>query len=183
MAEDRRRQAVSAARRLLDAEGEDALSMRRIAGELGIRAPSLYKHFADKAALETALIADGLQSLYQALDAGDRGLAGIAASYRRFALAHPHLYSLMTERPLPRTELPAGLEDQAASPLHEVLADEHQARAAWAAAHGLAILEIHGRFPPGADLQAAWDALVTAFAPEKVKSQQTNADRRRDSHA
>ena len=42
VAEDRRRQAVSAARRLLDAEGEDALSMRRIAGELGIRAPSLY---------------------------------------------------------------------------------------------------------------------------------------------
>ena len=142
MAEDRRRQAVTAARRLLDAEGEEALSMRRIAAELGIQAPSLYKHFADKAAL----------------DGGDRCLAGIAASYRRFALAHPHLYSLMTERPLPRTELPAGLEDQAASPLHGVLPDEHQARAAWAAAHGLAILEIHGRFPPGADLQAAWDA-------------------------
>ena len=167
MAEDRRRQAVTAARRLLDAEGEEALSMRRIAAELGIRAPSLYKHFADKAALETALIADGLHSLYQALDGGDRNLAGIAASYRSFALAHPHLYSLMTERPLPRTELPAGLEDQAASRLHGVLPDEHQARAAWAAAHGLAILEIPPRFPPGADLQAAWEALVTAFGSEK----------------
>ncbi len=167
MAEDRRREAVRAARRLLEAEGEEALSMRRIAAELGIRAPSLYKHFADKAALETALIADGLHSLSQTLDAGGRDLAGIAASYREFALTHPHLYSLMTERPLPRTGLPAGLEDQAASPLHGVLPDQHQARAAWAAAHGLAILEIHGRFPPGADLHAAWDALVAAFDPEK----------------
>lgn len=87
VAEDRRREVVSAARRLLEAEGEAALSMRRIAAELGIRAPSLYKHSADKAALETALIADGLLSLYQTLDAADRDLAGIAASYRQFA---PH---------------------------------------------------------------------------------------------
>jgi AcrR family transcriptional regulator len=166
VAEDRRTQTIAAARRLLEAEGEQGLSMRRIAAELGIRAPSLYKHFADKAALETALIADGLQSLYAELQAGTSDLAGVAASYRRFALSHPHLYALMTERPLPRAELPAGAEDQAASPLQAVLPDEDQARAAWAGAHGLSILEIHGRFPPGADLDSAWAALVAAFGHE-----------------
>jgi len=34
--------------------------MRRIADRLGMRAPSLYKHFPDKRALEAAVISDGL---------------------------------------------------------------------------------------------------------------------------
>lgn len=34
------------------------------------------------------------------------------------------------------------------------------ARAAWAWAHGLVILEIAQRFPPDADLDAAWAVLV-----------------------
>jgi hypothetical protein len=50
-------------------------------------------------------------------------------------------------------------------PLRAVLPDENTARAAWAAAHGLAILELNGRFPPGADLDAAWEAMVAAFNP------------------
>ena len=39
--------------------GPDALTMRRLAERLGIRAPSLYKHLPDKAALEAAIIATG----------------------------------------------------------------------------------------------------------------------------
>jgi AcrR family transcriptional regulator len=35
------------------------LTMRRLADRLGIRAPSLYKHFPHKAALEVAIIIDG----------------------------------------------------------------------------------------------------------------------------
>ena len=50
---------VDAARTLLEEEGLDALSMRRLADRIGIRAPSLYKHFADKQDLEAALISDG----------------------------------------------------------------------------------------------------------------------------
>ena len=53
-------EAVVAARRLLEDEGPSALTMRRLADELGIRAPSLYKHFTGKAAVELALIEDAL---------------------------------------------------------------------------------------------------------------------------
>jgi AcrR family transcriptional regulator len=35
--------------------------MRRLAERLGIRAPSLYKHLPDKAALEAAIIATGFE--------------------------------------------------------------------------------------------------------------------------
>jgi AcrR family transcriptional regulator len=52
---------VAAARRLLEEEGPEALTMRRLAGRLGIKAPSLYKHLPDKTALQAAIIATGLE--------------------------------------------------------------------------------------------------------------------------
>src|SRR2546423_15137507 len=39
---------VEVATAILDREGLDALSTRRLARELGVRAPSLYNHFATK---------------------------------------------------------------------------------------------------------------------------------------
>ena len=39
--------------RIIDEEGLDAVSIERIASELGVRGPSLYHHFADKAAILT----------------------------------------------------------------------------------------------------------------------------------
>jgi len=163
VAEVRHREAVAVARRLLEAEGEDALSMRRIAAELGIRAPSLYKHLDGKADLELALIIEALEEIGDVLASAAPDLGAMARAYRRYALEHPHLYVLVTQRPLPRERLPEGLEQGAARPLVEAIGDEHRARAAWAAAHGMAILELNGRFPPGADLDAAWAALVAAF--------------------
>jgi Tetracyclin repressor-like, C-terminal domain len=63
----------------------------------------------------------------------------IAAAYRACALAHPHLYRLMTYQPLRRDLLPAGLEAQAAQPFAEAAGyDVARARAMWASAHGLA---------------------------------------------
>jgi AcrR family transcriptional regulator len=39
---------VEVATEIIDAEGLDALSTRRLAQELGVKAPSLYNHFATK---------------------------------------------------------------------------------------------------------------------------------------
>lgn len=139
--------------------------MRRLADEMGIRAPSLYKHLKDKDELRTALIAAAIGELGAALRASGPDLAGLAAAYRSWALASPHLYRLATSGRLDRDRLPAGTEDDAADPLFRALGSEDRARAAWASAHGLAILEIDGRFPPGADLDQAWAAMVDAFAP------------------
>src|SRR5262245_32765383 len=140
--------------------------MRRLAERLGIRAPSIYKHLPDKLSLEHAVISAGFVELAEvfegALD-GDDPLGVLAHAYRRFAREHPHLYRLMTERPLRRDLLEPGAEDRDALPVQRVTGDPDTARAVWAFAHGMTILELNGRFPPGADLDAAWEHGLAAF--------------------
>jgi len=156
--------AVAVARDLLEREGPGALTMRRIAGELGIRAPSLYKHYPDKRALEAAVVAEGLTEFGLVMAAasarGDNPVRSMALTYRRWALAHPHLYRLMNDRPLARDLLPPGLEDEAAEPVVSVFGPGATARVAWALAHGLVSLELADRFPAGADLGAAWEEAI-----------------------
>lgn len=166
---ERQRQIAEAARALLDAEGPDGLTMRRVADALGIKAPSLYKHVPDKTALEALVVAEGFLEYAEALESAiadaDDPLSALATAYRDYAVAHPHLYRLMNYRPLRRDLLPEGLEDRAALPLLAVLGhDAPKARALWAFAHGMVSLEIDGRFPPDADLSATWKAGLATFA-------------------
>jgi AcrR family transcriptional regulator len=164
----RREEIVQVARELLEEEGAGALSMRRLADRLGIRAPSIYKHVPDKQSLENALISGGFEEMAEAferalVDADDPVLA-VAEAYRAFARRHPHLYRLMTERPLDRARLAPGVEDRAARPVVESFGgDVDRARAAWAFAHGMTILELNDRFPSDADLDAAWRSGLEAL--------------------
>jgi AcrR family transcriptional regulator len=158
---------VAAASRLLEEGGPDVLTMRNLGAAVGIRAPSLYKHFPDKAAVEIELINAGFEALADQFEADlaahGASLATIARTYRAFAQARPHLYRLMTAGPLPRERLRPGVEDRASAPLVRVVGDGDLARAAWAFAHGMVILELDDRFPPDADLAAAWAAGIAAF--------------------
>ncbi len=165
----RAREIVATARALLESEGPDHLTLRALARRLGIRAPSLYNHFPDKGSLEAALIATGLLELALALEVAARDaadpLGSLAAAYRSYATRHPHLYRLITERPLPRERLPEGLEERAAAPIVVAAGgDVDRARAAWAFAHGMVLLELTGRFRPGADVDAAWRAGIVRLA-------------------
>lgn len=164
----RRREIVEAAREILESEGADGLSMRAIAERLGIRAPSLYKHFADKHAIEHALISAGFDEQAIAFDEAARApspLHAIAVAYRTFAHDHPHLYRLMTEKPLDRARLEEGAEARASLPILLAFGgDVDAARAAWAFAHGMTILELNQRFPDDADIEAAWGRGLALFA-------------------
>jgi AcrR family transcriptional regulator len=168
----RAREIVGVALELLEEEGADGLSMRRLADRLGIKAPSIYKHFPDKEALEAAIISIGFEQQAEAFERALEGAAdplrAIGAVYRRFALAHPHLYRLMTERELNRALLEPGVEERAARSVVDALGgDVDLARASWAFAHGMTILELDRRFPPAADLDAAWDRGMAAFGSRR----------------
>jgi hypothetical protein len=87
----------------------------------------------------------------------------VLEAYRAFALRRPALYRVMTDRPLPRDRLPEGLEDRTAAIIVDAAGGRDRGRALWALAHRLVSLELAGRFPPDADLDAAWAAGAAAF--------------------
>jgi AcrR family transcriptional regulator len=161
---------VGVARRVLEEEGRDALTMRRIAEVMGIKAPSIYKHLDGKHQVELALLEEGLAEMGDALHAAvgaadgarDR-VAALLAVYRREASAHPNLYRLATIGTLPRDELTPGLEDWAGEPFFLVTGDPFVAQALFSFAHGLVTMEIDGRCPPGSDLDRTWAAGAAAF--------------------
>jgi AcrR family transcriptional regulator len=170
----RAEQIAAAARLLLEREGPGALTMRRLGEELGIRAPSLYKHLASKKALEVALIEEAFRDIGAALHAALEGrdnpadaTRNLLATYRQFGLAQPNLYRLATAGRLPREDLTPGLEGWAGEPFLLATGEPHLAQALWSFAHGMVILEIDGRYPGDArdsELDKTWEAGATAFA-------------------
>ncbi len=158
---------VAAARRVLDRDGPQGLTMRSVAAELRIKAPSLYKHVASKAAIEVELIAAAMAEIGEALHAtlaAGGTVADLLATYRREAQSRPNLYRLATAGELPREQLPPGLEDWAGEPFFTATGEPHRAQALWSFAHGMVILELDGRFPPGSDLDGTWAEGAAAFA-------------------
>jgi len=163
---------IAAARLLLESEGREALTMRRLGQALGIRAPSLYKHLPGKHAVEVALIEIGLAEIGEALHraASDQralaeagAVASVLATYRAESLARPNLYRLATSGQLPRGELTPGLEDWAGEPWFLAAGDPFLAQAMWSFAHGMVILELDQRYPEGSELDRTWQAGAAAF--------------------
>ena len=160
---------VAAARKVLEDEGAGALTMRRLAHELHMQAPSLYKHFASKAAVESALIGEAMFDLgdraHDALHADGPGTAlwRLLEVYRLNGRAHPNLYRLATSGRLDRDSLPDGLEEWAGNPWFVVTGDASSAQALWSFAHGMLVLELDQRYPPGSDLDRTWRAGAEAF--------------------
>jgi AcrR family transcriptional regulator len=166
----RREEVVNAAERILEDEGPDAVTMRRLAAALGVRAPSLYKHVKGKPEILAALQERALDRIAVALGAAaDQAPTGgelpaMAGAYRAWARAHPRLYELSTRHPLDRGRLSPGVEEAAAAPLLRVTGGRLPvARALWGLAHGLVDLELAGRFPPDADVDAAWAYAIGAL--------------------
>jgi AcrR family transcriptional regulator len=84
---------LEAALELVDARGPDGLSMRRLAGALGVDPMAIYHHLSGKRALLDALVAQVFGAL-EPPPAGASWQAQVRAfawSYRRIARAHPAL--------------------------------------------------------------------------------------------
>ncbi|MER5418463.1 TetR/AcrR family transcriptional regulator [Streptosporangium roseum] len=173
---------VSAARALLEEEGRDALTVRALADRLGIRAPSLYKHFSDKAAVEAALMERGLAETGAALHAAlhstpaEEPIGAVLRAYRRIGLAHPNLYRLTTSGPLPRQRLAPGLEEWAGTPFFLAAGEPYLAQALWSFAHGMVILELDGRYPEGSDLDRTWSEGAHAFTARRLRVEWPGAE-------
>jgi AcrR family transcriptional regulator len=96
-----------AARRLLDKQGVEAVTMRRVAAAVDITAMAVYRHYADRKALLNALADEGFRELAERLAAEHR-VGSVRASTDieqrltrvldvnlSFALKNPRLFELM----------------------------------------------------------------------------------------
>ena len=92
---------VSEARQLIEGEGPDGLSMRRVAAAAGITAMAIYRHYADRTALLNAVADEGFAELSARLQKlrlrGDleSRLLQVADVFLDHALENPGLFELM----------------------------------------------------------------------------------------
>jgi AcrR family transcriptional regulator len=103
------------ARRQLAVSGAQGLSLRAVARELGMVSSALYRYFAGRDELLTALIIDAYSALADEVEATDRAShpAGFRARWqavcrtvRAWATAHPHEYALVYGSPVPGYHAP-----------------------------------------------------------------------------
>jgi len=150
----RRLDVLRAARSVAEADGWPAVTMRRLASDLGVTQPVLYTVFDGRQALLDAVALDGFDALARALEeSGDRPVARMRA-YLDFAARNPRVYEAMFSLP---TALPFGADDVPAplrlafSALRAAFPDADGTRAelAWSMLHGIASLAARGRLPAG----------------------------------
>jgi AcrR family transcriptional regulator len=91
--------------RLVDEHGLDAVSMRKIANELDVRAPSLYSHYANK----DELLDDIARTVAENVDVSgfddddwQNALRSWARSYRNALAAHPNMVPFLAYGPSDR---------------------------------------------------------------------------------
>jgi AcrR family transcriptional regulator len=130
---------TAAARRQRAADGAPALSLRAVARELGMVSSGLYRYFASRDELLTALIVDAYDAIGTAAEAADAAceredLGGrwLAAGHavRAWALEHPHEYALVYGSPVPGYRAPTetvGPASRVTLVLAGIVADGHAA--------------------------------------------------------
>ena len=93
---------VRAAEDVLQEEGLAALSLRRIAREVGVAPSAVYNHFENREALLASVAADGYRAItnleltaYNSSDAPHIVVRRLVLDYLQFAARNPELYRLM----------------------------------------------------------------------------------------
>lgn len=89
---------LDAAYDLVAKAGHEALSLRQVAGAVGVAHRSIYNHFEDREALLDAVATEGFTRLGAILKKA-QSAADYTRQYVRFALGNPSIYALMSNRP------------------------------------------------------------------------------------
>jgi AcrR family transcriptional regulator len=104
-----RREIIDAAWRVAREKGLAHVTLREVAGLVGMRAPSLYTHFASKNAIYDAMFGDAWTQFLEYIEAAESGaptnsraaMRYYARVYFDFAVAFPARHELMSLRTIP----------------------------------------------------------------------------------
>ncbi len=177
------------ASQVLEQEGPNALSMRRITEQAGCSTTVLYTLFGGKEGLADGLYLEGFRRLREALDNVKEKnaleqLKSLNRTYRRVALENPTYYAVMFGQPIP--EFRPSLESkqvawESLQPLIKTIEicikqrqfkkgnAELMAMELWTIAHGLVSVELVGYFPGKVSLademhEKALDDMIRAWS-------------------
>jgi len=188
---------ISAAHQLLQEDGPDALTVRRIAHAAGMSTMNVYSRFGGKDGVIDELYADGYRRLLAEVDGIPTSadvtsdLIRIATTYRTWAMTNPRYYSIMFRSAVPSFSPTAESIDTALAGLarlverivdgqrsgHIVARDPREIAAwLWATCHGMISLELDGVAAEQVDwssvytngIRIAINGLHPSVAPEPV---------------
>ncbi len=168
---------TEAAAAIVDADGPGALTLARLAADLGVAPPSLYKHVAGLDDLILRVTTFSVRRLADDLTAsalarsGRPALVAVADAYRRFAVSHPGLYSWTQAAPGAGSPDYLAASSRAVGVLDAVVRSYgvpddlaiHAIRIVRAGLHGFADIETRGGFQLPTPLDASFSALVDAL--------------------
>jgi AcrR family transcriptional regulator len=169
--------------RLLSTEGPAALSLRRLATDVGTSTTAVYSLFGGKSGLVRALFLEAFGRLGRHLSAVPvtadpaEDIVRLGLAYRASALAAPHMYSVMFGRPVPEFEpeaedtrdslttmdplinaVRAGMAKGALLPCDP----QEVVLALWGVVHGLVSLELRNVMLDGIDLGRHYERALRA---------------------
>lgn len=163
-----REQIVAAASALLEAGGPDGVTMQAVAQQVGVQAPSLYKHVRHRRDLLAAVVAATVEVVAVRLEAVSdvdprRSIVAQVEEMRRFAHARPHAYGLVMgaapDQPRPSVETMDVALRSLLVATRALAGEEHAldgARLVVAWANGFITMELSGALQMGGDIDAAW---------------------------
>ncbi|MBE9032030.1 TetR/AcrR family transcriptional regulator [filamentous cyanobacterium LEGE 11480] len=185
---------LTAALAQISEEGAQALNLSKLARQVGVSQPAVYRHFANKQALTFSLVELGFERLLAQLqvvtpslsptetpteDQPDlrTAIAAIAQTYIRFALENRELARLMFSLKERATEpILYKVSKQAAGPLFlivkagqaryglKVQSPEQAVRLMWSTMHGLAVLLMDEQLPYVTQTPGEIEVHTTAIA-------------------
>ena len=189
--DDVRRRLLEAAALLLDEEGPDSLTARRLTAQAGTSTMAVYTHFGGMQALVREIVVEGFRRFAEHVtdqpvtDDPVADLEKLAFAYRENALANPHLYAVMFGAASLGGYLLSPEEREVGRYTFVVLADAVEramdagrlrrddpgvvAEQLWSAMHGFVMLELAGlhpvsKNPPDDVLRPMMEALLAGLS-------------------
>ncbi len=168
---------VKAAREIIEAEGVEHVWVNGLAEKLGVKPPSLYRYFADKAALLRAVNEQTFAGLFAILGEAlalpgppEERLLHIALVYRDYAHANPVTYGLAYTNTIPELRPDDTEQERAVLPYQALMAEISSEadslpalRGLLALMHGFVMLELAQQLRRGGDLRAAYVQSIKAY--------------------
>ena len=162
---------------IMETGDADGISLRAVASALGVKAPSLYRYFPDKDALELAVAEEALRAMLARMQSAttpdpETQFRETAEAYLRFARERFRLYSFIVQNRIPGlygSEVGKAVWNvllHAASGISGNPDDTAAAVATWSFLHGYVTLEHAGAFGtsgPKGGLERGLNAFLSNF--------------------